>query len=54
MKELSNDIKEVLKKINECCIKLSETKKLDCKFKKIDFLKKNGFYNDYKYTKFIE
>jgi hypothetical protein len=54
MKELSNDIKEVLKKINECCIKLSETKNFGCKFKKIDFLEKEKFYENYQNTKFIE
>ena len=42
MKELSNDIKEVLKKINECCIKISEKNNLNCTFKKIDFLEKEN------------
>ena len=53
MKELSNEIKEVLKNINECCIKISETKKLNCKFKKLDFLEKEKFYENYPNTDFI-
>jgi hypothetical protein len=54
MKELSNELKEVLKNINICCIKISEQKNLNCKFKKIEFLEKEGFYKEYQNTKFIE
>mgnify|MGYP003984704033 FL=1 len=54
MKELLNEIKEVLKKINECCIKISEQKKLNCKFEKLEFLEKEGFYKQYTNTKFTE
>jgi hypothetical protein len=52
MKELSNEIKEVLKNINICCIKISEQKKLNCKFEKLEFLEKEGFYKQYPNTKF--
>lgn len=54
MKELSNEMKEVLKNINICCIKISEQKNLNCKFKKLEFLEKEGFYKEYQNTKFIE
>lgn len=54
MNELSNELKETLKKINECCIKLSETKNLNLELKKLDFLEKEGFYQKYKNTKFTE
>ena len=54
MKELSNEIKENLKNINICCIKILEQKKLNCKFEKINFLEKEGFYKQYPNTKFTE
>lgn len=54
MNELSNELKETLKKINECCIKLSETKNLNLELKKLDFLEKEGFYQKYQNTKFTE
>lgn len=52
MKELSNELKDILKKINECCIKISEQKNLNCTFEKLDFLEKEGFYEQYPNTKF--
>ena len=52
--ELPQDMKELLKNINICCIKISEKNNLNCTFKKIEFLEKEGFYNDYKNTKFIK
>ena len=54
MKDLNNDIKELLKNINICCIKINENKNLNCKFKKLDFLKKENFYENFKNTEFIE
>ena len=54
MKELSSDMKELLRNINECCIKINEQKKLNCSFKKLDFLEKDGFYNAFPNTKFYD
>ena len=52
--ELNNEMKELLKNINICCINISEKNKLNCEFKKLDFLKNTNFYNNYPNTKFIE
>tara|TARA_Y100000389_G_scaffold13821_1_gene12266 strand:+ start:2639 stop:2812 length:174 start_codon:yes stop_codon:yes gene_type:complete len=52
--ELNNEMKELLKNINICCIKISEKKNFNCEFKKLDFLKNTNFYNNYPNTKFIE
>jgi len=54
MNDLNNDMKELLKNINICCIKINEKKNLNCKFKKLDFLKKENFYKNYKNTEFSE
>ena len=54
MKDLNNDIKELLKNINICCIKINENKNLNSKFKKLNFLKKENFYENFKNTEFIE
>ena len=54
MKDLDNDMKELLKNINICCIKINENKNLNCKFKKLDFLKKENFDENFKNTQFIE
>ena len=47
MKELDNNLKKLLKNINECCIKIIEKDNLKCKLKKIDFLEKERFYDKY-------
>jgi len=52
MKELSEEMKELLKSINKCCIKISEKENLNCKFKKLEFLEKEKFYDDYPNTDF--
>ena len=52
MKELSEEMKELLKNINKCCIKISEKENLNCKFKKLEFLEKEKFYDDYPNTDF--
>lgn len=44
-KELSEDMKNLLRSINECCKKINEEKGLNCKFKRIEFLEKEGFYD---------
>lgn len=44
-KELSEDMKNLLRSINECCMKINEEKGLNCKFKRIEFLEKEGFYD---------
>lgn len=54
MKELSSDMKDLLRNINECCIKINEQKNLNCSFKKLDFLEKDGFYNAFPDTKFYD
>tara|TARA_B100001540_G_scaffold97380_1_gene87666 strand:- start:556 stop:726 length:171 start_codon:yes stop_codon:yes gene_type:complete len=50
--ELSNDLKDILKNINICCINISEKNNLNCTFKKLEFLKNENFYNNYPNTKF--
>ena len=52
MKELDKDMKDLLKRINLCCIKINEQKNLNCTFNKIDFLDKESFYDDFPNTKF--
>ena len=52
MKELDKDLKDLLKNINLCCIKINEQKNLNCTFNKIDFLEKESFYDDFPNTKF--
>jgi hypothetical protein len=52
MKELSQEMKELLKNINICCIKISEKENLNCKFNKLEFLEKENFYDDYPNTDF--
>jgi hypothetical protein len=52
MKELGDDMKSLLRNINECCIKINEQKNLNCSFKKLDFLENDGFYNAFPNTKF--
>ena len=52
MKELDKDMKDLLKSINLCCIKINEQKNLNCTFNKIDFLEKESFYDDFPNTKF--
>ena len=52
MKELDKDMKELLKSINLCCIKINEQKNLNCTFNKIDFLEKESFYDKFPNTKF--
>jgi hypothetical protein len=54
MKELSSDMKELLRNINECCIKINEQKNLNCSFKKLDYLENEGFYNAFPNTKFYD
>lgn len=46
-KELDSHTMELLKNINECCIKIAINKNLNCKFKKLDSLKNTDFYNNY-------
>lgn len=52
MKELDNDMKELLKNMNLCCIKINELKNLNCTFNKLDFLEKESFYKQFPNTKF--
>jgi len=54
MNDLDNNIKELLKKINICCIKINEKENLNIKFKKLDFLKKENFYEKFNNNLFIE
>tara|TARA_B000000441_G_C21610464_1_gene271376 strand:+ start:53 stop:226 length:174 start_codon:yes stop_codon:yes gene_type:complete len=50
--ELSDDLKNILKNINICCINISEKNNFNCTFKKLEFLKNEKFYNFYPNTKF--
>jgi hypothetical protein len=52
MKDLDDDMKELLRNINLCCIKINEQKNLNCTFKKVDFLDKEAFYDNFPNTKF--
>jgi hypothetical protein len=49
---LDDDIKDLLRNINNCCIKINEKKNLNCSFKKLDFLEKELFYDKFPNTKF--
>jgi len=52
VKELDDDMKELLKNINLCCLKINEQKNLNCTFNKLDFLEKEAFYDAFPNTKF--
>jgi outer membrane protein assembly factor BamE (lipoprotein component of BamABCDE complex) len=52
MKDLDNDMKELLRNISLCCVKINEQKNLNCTFKKLDFLDKEAFYDNFPNTKF--
>lgn len=52
--KLPNNIEDLLEKINTCCFKIAEQKNLNCKFKKIDFLKDKNFYDNFPNNQFIE
>jgi hypothetical protein len=54
MKELNKDMEDLLRNINECCIKINEQKNLNCTFNKLDFLDKELFYDKFPNTKFYE
>jgi hypothetical protein len=45
-------MKELLRNINLCCVKINEQKNLNCTFKKLDFLDKEAFYDNFPNTKF--
>jgi hypothetical protein len=45
-KELDETMKDLLRNINRCCMKINEQKNLNCTFKKLDFLVAEGFYDD--------
>lgn len=44
--ELPDDMKETIKNLNECLIKIAENSNLTNSLEKIDFLEKEGFYKD--------
>ena len=46
-KELSKDMKDLLRNINECLIEEIKNKKLETKLTRLDFLEKEGFYEKY-------
>lgn len=54
MNDLDNDMKDLLRNINLCCLKINEQKNLNCTFKKVDFLEKEAFYDNFPNTKFYE
>lgn len=45
-KELSNDMKDLLRNMNDCMIKLAQQQNLQYSLEKLDFLEKEGFYDD--------
>jgi hypothetical protein len=54
MNDLNDEMKELLRNINLCCIKINEQKNLNCNFKKVSFLEKEAFYDKFPNTKFSE
>ena len=54
MKELDQNMKDLLRNINECCIKINQQKGLNCTFNKLDFLEKESFYDKFPDTEFKE
>lgn len=46
VKELDDTMKDLLRNINRCCMKISEQQNLNCTFKKLDFLEAEGFYDE--------
>jgi len=54
MKELDDNMKDLLRSINECCMKIDKQKGLNCTFNKLDFLEKESFYDKFPDTKFYE
>jgi hypothetical protein len=52
VKELDDDMKELLKNINLCCLKINEQNNLNCTFNKLEFLEKDAFYDAFPNTKF--
>lgn len=51
---IDNDMKDLLRNINKCCIKINEQKNLNCTFTKLDFLEKEAFYKNFPNTNFCE
>ena len=45
VEELDDTMKDLLRNINLCCMKINEQKNLNLTFKKLDFLEKEGFYD---------
>jgi len=45
-KELDETMKDLLRNINRCCMKINEQQNLNCTFKKLDFLETEGFYDE--------
>jgi len=45
-KELDETMKDLLRNINRCCMKINEQQNLNCTFKKLDFLVAEGFYDE--------
>ena len=43
MKELTQDQKDLLEKINKCCIEIAKKNNYNIKFDKIEFLEKKDF-----------
>jgi hypothetical protein len=54
MFDLQDDMKDLLRNINLCCIKINEQKNLNCSFTKLDFLEKEAFYENFPNTNFYE
>jgi hypothetical protein len=54
MIDFQDDMKDLLRNINLCCIKINEQKKLNCTFTKLDFLEKEEFYEKFPNTIFYE
>lgn len=47
MNNQDKEFNKLLTSINTCCIEIAKKNKLDIKFKKQEFLEKEGFYDNY-------
>jgi hypothetical protein len=53
-KKLSKSMKNVLRNINECLCKIAKQNNMNHSLEKIEFLEKEGFYNDYPDNLFVK
>lgn len=52
--KLSKSMKNVLRNINECLCKIAQKNNIDHSLEKLEFLEKEGFYNDKPHNLFVK